>query len=112
MLAFIKHIPFGRFGTEFLSVFSAVILAFMLNSCNDGRKMELAEEKILKEVFYGLEKDSLDVQANIRGHRSGMAGCAYWLDYLKGGQAGGDTLALYYQHVIFRDYISIQNTSG
>jgi len=41
-----------------------------------------------------------------------MAGCAYWLDYLNGGQAGGDTLALYYQHVIFRDYISIQNTSG
>jgi len=56
MLAFIKHIPFGRFGTEFLSVFSAVILAFMLNSWNDGRKMELAEEKILKEVLYGLEK--------------------------------------------------------
>lgn len=112
MPTFFKILPFGRFGTEFLSVFSAVILAFMLNSWNDGRKADLAEEKILKEVFYGLGKDSLDVQANIRGHKTGIQGCEYWLSHLNGNGAGGDTLAIFYQHVIFRDYISIQNTSG
>ena len=46
---------------EFLSVFLAVILAFLLNSWRSDQKDEVTRDKILLEISQGLEKDLQDM---------------------------------------------------
>ena len=43
-----------RFGFESLSIFIAVVAAFALDNWNENRKEQLAESKILTEVYNGL----------------------------------------------------------
>jgi hypothetical protein len=102
----------GRFGLEFVSVFLAVVLAFMLSNWNDGRKAELAQEKILKEILAGLDQDARDVESNVQGHEAAMKCNDLWMDYLNGTEVPMDTLGMVYSYAIFRDYISLQNTTG
>lgn len=56
---------FKNYGLEFLSIFIAVVAAFSLNNWNDNRKSEFSEDKILKEISNGLEKDLSDIEANL-----------------------------------------------
>jgi len=109
---FIKSdINWKRYFFEFLSIFFAVILAFALNSWNDNRKLENAETNILKEMYNGLNLDSVDVAGNIYGHKTGIMAVSYFRRLVQGYPVGVDSIGVF-RKVLLRDYISMQNTSG
>jgi len=96
---------------EFLSIFSAVLLAFALNNWNDNRKVKNVETNILKEVYNGLELDAKDVELNVLGHEHGIRATNYFRRLLLGNPVNHDSIAVY-RRILVRDFISIQNTSG
>lgn len=100
-----------KYAYEFLSIFIAVISAFALNNWNDNRKDNQAEEKILEEILHGLEKDIEDVQLNVKGHEFGLKANVFWRRVISNKATNMDTLQAFYFNS-FRDFISIQNTSG
>lgn len=102
---------FRKFLFEFLSIFVAVMAAFGLNRWNENRKDALAEQKILREIDNGLEKDLSDMRINIRGHQQGMLAADYWRSLLRGDSVPMDSLGLKLVNLT-RDFVSIQNTGG
>lgn len=50
-----KYTDFKKFLFEFFSVFFAVAFAYLLNQWNENRKDDLAENKILTEIYNGLK---------------------------------------------------------
>jgi hypothetical protein len=99
------------YGVEFLSVFMAVILAFALSNWNEGRKSRTAENKILTEIYYGLEKDLEDVNINKYGHEMGMKAAEYFKKLANGQAVDKDSFTRKYINLT-RDFISIQNKTG
>lgn len=99
-----------KYTFEFLSIFIAVVSAFALNNWNDNRRDRNAEEKILREIHRGLEKDLEDIRLNQLGHRMGMQSTDFFRELLK-GNSNTDSLAYHYFNLT-RDFVSIQNTSG
>ena len=100
-----------KYSFEFLSIFIAVISAFALNNWNENRKDRYAENKILTEIYKGLEKDLEDISLNVSGHKIGVAASNYFRDLLANKPVDQDSLMLYYAKLT-RDFVSIQNTSG
>lgn len=100
-----------KFSFEFLSIFIAVISAFALNSWNESRKNKIAEEKILTEIHFGLEKDLEDIHMNMLGHQIGNRSIDYFKNLIANKPSSMDSLLLNYFNLT-RDFISIQNTSG
>ena len=96
---------------EFISVFTAVFLAFALNNWNENRRDNNAETKILKEISNGLKKDIEDIHINIGGHQKGILACKYWRKVIEGEAFDSDSIQVYYQSLT-RDFVSIQNISG
>ena len=109
----VKKLGFGwkKYVIEFISVFTAVLFAFVLNNWSDNRKDRNAESKILSEISHGLRKDSKDIKVNTHGHMVGLAACNYWRRVINNEQFDEDSLQTYY-FGLTRDYISIQNISG
>lgn len=100
-----------KYSFEFLSIFVAVISAFALNNWNENRKSRNAEEKILQEIYNGLEKDLSDIDTNILGHQAGNKAVTYFRKLIGGDTINKDSLLIYY-FSLTRDFVSIQNTSG
>lgn len=96
---------------ELFLIFVTVVSAFALNSWNENRKANLAENKLLAEIQKGLEKDLLDMDENLRGHRMGNQAVDYFRRFLTQKPITQDSLLTYYLTVT-RDFISIQNISG
>lgn len=96
---------------EFLSILIAVLSAFALNNWNEGRKARLAEEKILAEVYQGLQKDLVDMEENMRGHDIGKRSVVFFRELLDGDEPSQDSLLIFHISVL-RDFVSVQNTSG
>lgn len=96
---------------ELFLIFVTVLSAFALNSWNENRKANLAENKLLAEIQKGLEKDLLDIDENLRGHHVGNQAVDYFRHFLLNKPINQDSLVLYYLSVT-RDFISIQNVSG
>jgi hypothetical protein len=96
---------------EFLSVFLAVISAFALNNYNENRRDANAEQKILTEIYNGLEKDLEDIALNEQGHQRGLRAVAYFAKAIRNEPVAADS-ALAYYHFLFRDFISLQNVAG
>lgn len=96
---------------EFFSVFIAVIAAFALNNWNENRRDNLAESKILTEIYNGLEKDLEDAKVNGLGHEACIRAADYWTMAFSGEEVDADSLGQNY-FLITRDFVSIQNTSG
>jgi len=71
-----------KYSFEFISIFTAVILAFALNNWNDNRRNNNAENKILTEIYNGLNKDLEDFKRNELGHKSGIKAIAYFKNIL------------------------------
>jgi len=107
----IKINNWGKYGIEFLSVFIAVISAFALNNWNDNRKNHIAEEKILTEIYNGLQKDLVDLKANETGHKMGLYATVYFNNLLANNEVSKDSLLFHYYNLT-RDFLSIQNTTG
>ena len=106
-----NHSLWKQYSLEFLSVFVAVIMAFALNNWNENRKSNLAEDKILTEIYNGLEKDLFDISMNVSGHQQGLA-AANFFRRLLGDQPASTDSFLYHYLNLTRDFVSIQNTSG
>ncbi len=97
---------------EFLLIFVAVISAFVLNTWNENRKSKNAEEKILSEIYRGLEKDSIDIQTNKKGHEIAVRATTYFNDLIDGKNRNHSDSLFYYWLFLTRDVIFVQNTSG
>lgn len=100
-----------RYSIEFLSIFIAVISAFALNNWNENRKSKKAEDKILSEIYFGLQKDLKDIDENIDGHEMGNKAVLYFREIIAHKPVTKDLLLSNYL-TLTRDFISIQNTSG
>lgn len=102
----------GKYIFEFLSIFVAVVSAFALNNWNENRRNHNAEINILKEISNGLTKDVEDIRVNILGHKSGIESCDYWEKLVSGEEVDRDSLVQIHYFNVFRDFVTIQNTSG
>lgn len=100
-----------RYAFEFLTVFTGVTLAFLLNTWNEGRKDKHTERKILTEIRNGLKLDTADIHHNVSGHEYGIAACAYFRSLIN-NEPVPDSSANYHFYLSLRDFISIQNKSG
>lgn len=96
---------------EFLSIFIAVSLAFILDRWNDNRKDSIAENKILKEIYNGLERDSLDIANDEKYYEIAFRGIKYFNDILDGKSVEKDSLVTFY-FLFSRESIVVQNKSG
>lgn len=100
-----------KYGIEFLSIFIAVISAFALNNWNDSRKSNIAEEKILTEIYDGLKKDLIDITENVNGHKQGVKAVIYFRNLIAKKKVDHDSLPQYY-FTLTRNFFLLQNTSG
>lgn len=86
-------------------------MAFALNNWNENRKNALAEEKILTEIYNGLDKDLFDICMNVTGHEQGLQAAKYFRQLLNDQPVATDSFLNHYLNLT-RDFVSIQNTSG
>lgn len=107
----LKNKNWFTYSFEFLSIFVAVISAFALTNWNDNRKSQNAENRILTEIYNGLEKDLKDVISNESGHKTGIIAVGYFRDLLANKPVSKDSILFHYLNLT-RDFVSIQNTSG
>lgn len=96
---------------EFLSIFLAVSFAFILDRWNDERKNSIAENKILEEIYNGLERDSLDIAYDEQYYKIAFRGIEYFNDLIDGQTIESDSLAVFY-FFFARESIVVQNKSG
>ena len=103
--------PISRFVLEIFSIFLGVTIAFLANHWNDQRKERILEEKILREINVELASDLTDLNQNIYGHQQGIVAVKLFRRYIKGEAVDLDSLSSYFER-LYRDYISITNTTG
>ena len=96
---------------EFLSIFLAVSLAFILDRWNDDRKNSIAEDKILYEIYNGLERDSLDIAYDEKYYKIAFRGLHYFSDIIDGKTIESDSLVPFY-FLFAREVLVVQNKSG
>lgn len=110
----IKKIKFGKikkYVFEFISVFLAIVFAFLLDNWNENKKERLAEKTILTEIYNGLERDSIDLDNDERSIIYNIKAANYFRKITDNIKVDNDSLATYYFYLT-RDFLTIQNTSG
>lgn len=100
-----------NYAFEFITVFTGITVAFLLNSWSENRKDQHTETKILTEIRNGLISDTLDMKGNIQGHKRGIEACQYFRDLID-QKTLPDSMANEQFILLLRDFISIQNKSG
>ncbi|MGX7688539.1 hypothetical protein [Flectobacillus sp. BAB-3569] len=100
-----------KFGFEFLSIFIGVFAAFALDSWNETRKDKYVEIKILSEINNGLKQDVKDIMLNMEGHQQGIQAASYFQKVILNQPVSSDSIRQYHFR-LFRNFISIQNSSG
>ncbi|WP_179346541.1 hypothetical protein [Winogradskyella ursingii] len=78
---------------------------------NDERKDGIAENKILEEIYKGLERDSLDLANDEQYFKIAFRGLKYFNDIIDGKIVKNDSLVTYY-FLFSRESIVVQNKSG
>jgi hypothetical protein len=96
---------------EFLSVFFAIVFAFLLDSWNENKKERLAEKTILTEIYNGLERDSIDLDNDEKSIKYNIKAADYFRKIVDNVEVDNDSLATYYFYLT-RDFLTIHNTSG
>ncbi|HCX20465.1 MAG: hypothetical protein CMB80_05205 [Flammeovirgaceae bacterium] len=106
-----KKRKFTNYAFEFITVFTGITVAFLLNTWSENRKDSHTEAKILTEIRNGLVSDTLDMRGNISGHQRGIEACQYFRDLINNKELPDvDPNEQYI--LLLRDFISIQNKSG
>ena len=100
-----------RYLFEFLSIFLAVTFAFLLDRWNDNRKDSIAENRILEEIYNGLERDSLDIANDEKYFKIAFRGLNYFNEIIDGKTLQNDSLVVFY-YLFARESIVVQNKSG
>ncbi|MEM6804198.1 MAG: hypothetical protein AAF696_22530, partial [Bacteroidota bacterium] len=67
--------------------------------------------KILVEISNGLQKDLVDININVLGHKEGIRACNYWRKILTDQEVSYDSINQQYL-ALTRDFFSAQNSSG
>ena len=101
----------GHYAFDFLTVFTGITVAFLLNTWSEGRKDNHTETKILTEIKNGLQLDTADIAVNVLGHQLGIDACQYFRNLIDNKEVS-DSLANKQFVVLMRDFVSIQNKSG
>jgi len=78
---------------------------------NDGRKDGIAENKILKEIYNGLERDSIDIANDEKYFDIAFSGLKYFNEIIDGKNIQNDSLVTFY-YLFSRESIVVQNKSG
>ncbi|MEM6684779.1 MAG: hypothetical protein AAF617_03195 [Bacteroidota bacterium] len=107
----LKFKSWRKYLFEFLSIFLAVTFAFILDRWNDERKNSIAENKILEEIYKGLERDSLDIANDEKYFKIAFRSLVYFNDIIDGKTVQNDSLAIFY-FVFTREAVVVQNKSG
>ena len=94
-----------------MSIFLAVSLAFILDRWNDDRKNSIAENKILEEIYNGLERDSLDIANDEKYFEIAFRGLEYFNEIIDGMTVENDSLTTFY-FLFSRESVVVQNKSG
>ncbi len=101
----------SRFILEIFSIFLGVTIAFLANHWNEQRKERILEEKILQGIYDELEADMRDIENNIRGHELCINAIHQWTRFIEHQPVDFDSLGLNFSR-LYRDYISVANTSA
>lgn len=96
---------------EFLSVFFAIIFAFLLDKWNQNKLERRTEKTILTEIYNGLERDSIDLHNDERSIKYNIKAVGYFRNIVDNIEVDNDSLTAYYFYLT-RDFLTIQNTSG
>lgn len=107
-----KRKKFAGYVFEFITVFTGITVAFLLNTWSEGRKDRHSEAKILTEIRNGLVSDTLDMRGNIAGHQNGIDACDYFRNLIYNQPPQKPVVANERFTVLLRDFVSIQNKSG
>lgn len=78
---------------------------------NDERKDGIAENKILEEIYNGLERDSLDIANDEEYLNIAFSGLKYFNEIIDGNNIQNDSLVTFY-YLFSRESIVVQNKSG
>jgi hypothetical protein len=78
---------------------------------NDDRKDGIAENKILKEIYNGLERDSIDIANDEKYFDIAFSGLKYFNEIIDGKNIQNDSLVTFY-YLFSRESIVVQNKSG
>lgn len=111
MIKKVKLRKLKKYLFEFLSVFFAIVFAFLLDQWNENKKERLAEKTILTEIYNGLERDSIDLDNDERSIKYNIKAAKYFRKITDNIKVDNDSLATYYFYLT-RDFLTIQNTSG
>ncbi len=110
-MIFLRNRLFKKYLIEFFSMVFAILSAFYLNNWNAQRKDNIAANKILKEIYNGLNEDLQDLTSNMNAHKSGIKACEDWAKMIDNYKL--DEKSISYQYLLLtRDFISMQNKSG
>ena len=96
---------------EIILVVIGILLALQINNWNENRKANEIENSILIEIVNGLQKDLIDINANIQGHINGVNACHYWNKLINDQHIEVEAIASNYSRLL-RNFIALQNTSS
>ncbi|WP_221391531.1 DUF6090 family protein [Dyadobacter sp. NIV53] len=100
-----------KYAFEFLTIFIGIFAAFALDNWKENRKDQQTEIKILTEISNGLVKDLDDININEMGHKQGLEATKFFRNLITTPQIKTSSPAFLYFN-LFRDFVSVQNTSG
>ncbi|WP_299157069.1 hypothetical protein [uncultured Tenacibaculum sp.] len=96
---------------EFLSIFIAVLSAFMLSNWNENKNSSLTEQKILTEIKNGIALDLKDFEANYIHHKFSLNINKQLRNVLTNKKQAKDSINRYYLN-LFSEYPPVINYSG
>lgn len=106
-----RKINWKKYTFEFLSIFVAVVSAFMLTSWNENRNDKNSELNILTEIKNGIDLDTKDFQGNILNYNLSLRANQVFRDLIELKPIPQDSIQLYYI-ALYRDYTALVHRSG
>lgn len=106
-----KKKKWKKYVFEFLSIFIAVLSAFILSNWNENRNSSFTEQKILTEIKNGIALDKKDFEGNFIHHKFSLNINKQLRNLLTNKKQSNDSINLYYLN-IFSEYPPIINYSG
>lgn len=100
-----------KYTSEFLLIFISVLLAFAMIEWSNNNNDKLSEEKLLKEIKNGLDKDIVDFNNNVNGNNYSLKSLNYFRRWVNKEEISQDSIGFYYS-ILYRSYAPIINKSG
>lgn len=85
---------------EILLVMFGILLAFQVNSWNEGRKRDIQEINLLLELKENLNEDIVDIDENVSFHRRAQHSAEYITDVINENRPYQDSLDFHFTNVL------------